>query len=311
MISNPASLPSLKEVLHREGTAKIDDELHGNIVSHLHEVCRRTVDKELLLYQMWHNVWQQYCAIASESQLEELANHAEEGLPLLLSSRPGAEAMIRLLGVSSAKIKRHLCRALKGQWKTLATNEVDYVVLMRLVDTVDDTVLLSKTMFAELGDEMRALAFDKHGSKVLVHILTMDADPKRRRRVMTPYELGQLAIAAPVSRKELSLRCLEVCPKVTMKLRTEFESARAVAEFAADVSARTVLVEYLARTSEEAVVSALLQAVSDALQQGHELKNFHYVLAALKNADKEGILKLGGEGFSSRLEKILPQDRRL
>jgi len=188
---------------------------------------------------------------------------------------------------------------------------VDYVVLMRLVDTVDDTVLLSKTMFAELGDEMRALAFDKHGSKVLVHILTMDADPKRRRRVMTPYELGQLAIAAPVSRKELSLRCLEVCPKVTMKLRTEFESARAVAEFAADVSARTVLVEYLARTSEEAVVSALLQAVSDALQQGHELKNFHYVLAALKNADKEGILKLGGEGFSSRLEKILPQDRRL
>merc|ERR1712060_19661 len=100
---------------------------------------------------------------ASESQLKDLAEKCMAGAPYLLSSKPGAEALLRLLGVTNAKHRKAFLRDLKGKFSALATNSVDYLIMMRLANTVDDTVLLGKTMLAEWKDELETICFDKYG----------------------------------------------------------------------------------------------------------------------------------------------------
>ena len=84
------------------------------------------------------------------------------------------QALLRLLGVANAKQRKTFCRDVKGKFAALAMNSVDYVarcsgrfsvidatkvadvhqVMIRLATTVDDTVMLSKTMLAEWIKEL-------------------------------------------------------------------------------------------------------------------------------------------------------------
>merc|ERR1719382_1252029 len=119
------------------------------MMENLREVVEKAVDKELLGFDIVHLIFQAFCEDASEAQLKDLADKCMAGAPYLLSSKPGAEALLRLLGVATAKHRRSLLRDLKGKFVALATNSVDYTVMMRLLNTVDDTVCLGKTVLAE------------------------------------------------------------------------------------------------------------------------------------------------------------------
>merc|ERR1719321_1095076 len=138
-----------------------------NMRSHLAEVVEKVVEKELLGIDLVHLVLQAHCELASESQLKELAEKCMAGAPLLLSSKPGAEAVLHLLGVATAKQRKSFCKDLKNKFVALTTNSVDYTVMMRLLSTVDDTVMLEKSMLAELTADLGAICFDKYGHKVL------------------------------------------------------------------------------------------------------------------------------------------------
>lgn len=136
-------------------------------MSHLREAVEKVVDKELLGCDITHFLFQAYCEHCTEDQLKDVAAKCMPGAPYLLSSKPGAEALLRVLGVVNAKQRKDFCRELKGKFAALASNAVDYVVMIRMACTVDDTVLLSKTMLAELIPELPTLCFDKYGHKVV------------------------------------------------------------------------------------------------------------------------------------------------
>merc|ERR1719281_890015 len=125
-----------------------------------------------------------FTSIATEDELKDLIDRVVEGIPHLLASKPGVNAFVRLLGVASAKHRKGIIKALKGQWVNLAKNDVDMVVVLRLLTTVDDTVLLNKAVLAELEPAVAELAVHEVGRKVLLAILAgID------KRYLTPSEL--------------------------------------------------------------------------------------------------------------------------
>jgi len=161
--------------------------------------------------------------------------------------------VLRLLGVASAKERKEFCRELKGKFRDLATNGVDYLVMLRLATTVDDTVLLKKTMLAEWLGELKEMCFDKYGHRVLSWIFRPD-DP----HLFSPYERASLALPAPGSLKKPETRRQELLQELRIPLRNILLNAPLQA--AADINAKNVLTAYLSADWDAELVEALVAA---------------------------------------------------
>eukprot|EP01052_Picozoa_sp_SAG31_P057036 SAG31_NODE_16660_length_701_cov_0.774086_2_plen_158_part_01 len=62
-------------------------------------------------------------------------------------------------------------KGLKGQWSALAIREYGHRVVMRALDTVDDTTMLNKSVVADLLEDIGRISQQKHGRRVILHML--------------------------------------------------------------------------------------------------------------------------------------------
>lgn len=249
---------TLKQVLHAED---LTQEQRGTIMSHLREAAERAVDKELLANDIVHLVFEAFCADASEAQLRNLADKCMAGVPYLLSSKPGAEALLRLLGVATSKERKELCRELKGKFHALAMNGVDYLVMMRLTTTVDDTVLMVKTVLAEWLTDLPTLCFDKYGHRVLAWIFRPD-DP----HLFSPYERKCMGLPSPTSLKAAETRRQELLRALRAPVRSVLLDGPLKA--AADVHAKNLLTAFLAADWDGELIDALVKAAEQEATKG-------------------------------------------
>lgn len=251
----PGSQP-LRQLLR---STELTEKQRKEVQTHLLEAAERTIDKELLGYDIVHLLFQALCDVASETQLTELAEKCMPGAPYLLSSKPGAEALLRLLGIANAKQRKALCKDLKGKFADLAKNAVDYVVMIRLATTIDDTVLLVKSMIAEFIQDIEELCFDKYGHKVLSWMFRPDD-----KHLFSPYERECIALPAPTSMKAPETRQQELVRAIKPSVRKVF-LARPL-EAAADLQAKDLLAAYLASDWDAELLEALLVEAEQAAQ---------------------------------------------
>lgn len=251
----PGSQP-LRQLLR---SSELTEKQRKEVQQHLLEAAERAIEKELLGYDIVHLLFQALCDVASETQLTELAEKCMGGAPYLLSSKPGAEAILRLLGVANAKQRKALCKDLKGKFADLAKNAVDYVVMIRLATTVDDTVLVVKSMITEFIQDIDELCFDKYGHKVLSWLFRPDD-----KHLFSPYERECVALPAPTSLKAPETRQLELVRAIKPSIRKVF-LARPL-EAAADLHAKDLLAAYLASDWDVELLEALLVEAEQAAQ---------------------------------------------
>eukprot|EP00927_Polykrikos_kofoidii_P050078 TRINITY_DN44020_c0_g1_i1.p1 TRINITY_DN44020_c0_g1~~TRINITY_DN44020_c0_g1_i1.p1 ORF type:complete len:659 (-),score=134.10 TRINITY_DN44020_c0_g1_i1:288-2264(-) len=235
------------------------------MLQHLTEAVERAVDKELLGVDIVHILFQTYCELATESQLRDLAEKCMAGAPYLLSSKPGAEAALRLLGVANAKQRKALCKDLKGKYVALATNPVDYTVMMRFASTVDDTVMIGKSMLSEWIGELSTLVFEKYGHKVLVWLLRPD-DP----HFFSPYERECLALPSPTSMKAAETRRQELVRTLRPPLRTALQAEPL--KIAADLHAKNVLTAYLTADWDGEILESLVAAAEAEVASNNDVE---------------------------------------
>eukprot|EP00434_Breviolum_minutum_P013393 symbB.v1.2.011800.t1/scaffold773.1/size166002/9 len=234
----PSSQP-LRKVLQAED---LTEQQKKSIAQHLEEAVEKAIEKELLGLDIVHLLLQAFCEIATDSQLTQLAEQCMDGAAYLLSSKAGAEALLRLLGIANAKQRKAFCRDLKGKFAALAKNSVDYVVMIRLLTTVDDTVMLSKSM------DMEDLCFDKYGHKVLAWLLQPDD-----HHLFSPYERKCALLPSPTSLKAPEARRQELMRMLNVFLQKPLEAA-------GDNSAKDLLVAFLATDWDEELIAAILAA---------------------------------------------------
>lgn len=245
----PSSQP-LRKVLQAED---LTEQQKKSIAQHLEEAVEKAIEKELLGLDIVHLLLQAFCEVATDSQLTQLAEQCMDGAAYLLSSKAGAEALLRLLGIANAKQRKALCRDLKGKFAALAKNAVDYVVMIRLATTVDDTVMLSKSMVAEWLQDIEDLCFDKYGHKVLAWLLQPDD-----QRLFSPYERKCVALPSPTSLKAPEARRQELVRMLKPAIRGVF--LQKPLEAAGDNSAKDLPTAFLAADWDEELIAAILTA---------------------------------------------------
>mmetsp|Transcript_66693 Transcript_66693/g.217063 ORF Transcript_66693/g.217063 Transcript_66693/m.217063 type:complete len:382 (+) Transcript_66693:65-1210(+) len=253
----PGSKP-LRELVAAKSDLSAED--RKTVMSHLREAVDKAVDKELLGYDIVHLLFQAFCEHADEAQLKDLAEKCMAGAPYLLSSKPGAEALLRLLGVISAKHRKGFLKDIKGKFAALAMNSVDYLVMMRLCSTIDDTVLLGKTMLAEWIPELESICFDKYGHRVLTWLLCPGD-----KHLFSPYERESLGLPAPTAIKESDKRRQELVRVLRPALRKVLQGDPLKA--AADLCAKNLLIAYLSDDWDAELVESLLKACEQAAEK--------------------------------------------
>lgn len=159
--------------------------------THLDEVVDRIVDKELLDRPITHSLLALHARLleadsantnsTGEQGATLMREFVEKRLPIdacphLLQTKCGVEALMRYLGYFSAKQKKTIVKLLKGKFLDMANNNVCYLLVMRLLQVVDDTVMSQKQILQELlekpaepverkGDEKLEDGFEEKAEK--------------------------------------------------------------------------------------------------------------------------------------------------
>ena len=80
-------------------------------------------------------------------------------------------ALFRLLSYGNPKDRKGIMEGLKGQWNGLAIRAYGHHVVMRALDTIDDTTMLNKSVVADLLEDIGSVCSQKHGRRVILHVL--------------------------------------------------------------------------------------------------------------------------------------------
>jgi len=238
-----------------------------------------------------------------ETQQKELVGVMRDQAVHMMHTRDGARIACGCLRYGDAKDRKALLKALKGFVAKAAQDAHGALVICAAVEAVDDTVLLSKGVLAELLADLTSLALHAHGALPLLQLLA-----PRQSRYFTPEQFLILGEISAASKKDPAVRRAEL-------LKTALPALLAHAAQNADELARShiggaVLFEVARVAAEEAgrTDSADESAgIVDAAAAASGLASLLAALAAAAPATDGGRTALMADPYGARLLKRVVQ----
>ncbi|KAL9184304.1 hypothetical protein ACHAXT_002390 [Thalassiosira profunda] len=210
--SNAPALPTLAAFV-----ASNPDKKEATL-AHLQSLLQKGLDKSLTGFAYFHALLLDYASVASPNDVRSflapaLAEHALH----LLSTRAGTKVVCECFAYGTVKERKKMLKCLKGYARSSLRHRDAYLAILRVCDVMDDTVLVNKTLLAELhrnpdaekkdgeeegGDEETSpildLVLSDTGSKLFLLMLvskeeeeSTQGDEKkaaRWQRYLDPYE---------------------------------------------------------------------------------------------------------------------------
>ncbi|OII75427.1 uncharacterized protein cubi_01948 [Cryptosporidium ubiquitum] len=141
--------------------------------------------------------------------LTALLDQILEGFYNLLSTKEGVDSLIILLGFAKAQQRKKILKNIKKDILELAMNPVDYVLLLRLISTTDDTKILNEIIWNSLifeGELNKQILMNSFSIKLITYLLV----PQVNLRNFTQYEYWALNLESFTSLKSTQTRIQEM-----------------------------------------------------------------------------------------------------
>ncbi|ETW01611.1 hypothetical protein H310_06245 [Aphanomyces invadans] len=142
------------------------------ILTHVADVLNRMVDKQLLGLAFVQALMLEYLTVASTDQVNAMIPNIRDAAVALLATRAGAKVVVVCLSLGNAKDRKRVIKTLKDKVLEACNHISGYLVLLRVLDVLDDTVLVQKSVLSELQDHWLDVALHQNGSKVLLQLLS-------------------------------------------------------------------------------------------------------------------------------------------
>lgn len=159
------------------------------VMTYLASILNKMVDKQLLGLAFSQKLMWEYLAHASYDESSAMIPNIRDGALALLSTTPGARAVSHCIAYGQAKDRKRVIRALKGKVLDACNHPSGFLVISRLLDVVDDTVTIQKSILVELVPKLAQVMLHPHGMKVMLQLLS-----PRNKRFFTPDELECFAV---------------------------------------------------------------------------------------------------------------------
>lgn len=127
----------------------------------------------------------------------------------ILHTKEGAQVAMFCLMYASPKDRKAMLKTMKPFVVKICKEEYGHMVMLRMFDVVDDTVLMSKAILTEIVKEMEDIAKDKFGRRVILYLLA-----GRSPKYISPQSIDLLAkgdlVRANTSKKDAAVRSAEL-----------------------------------------------------------------------------------------------------
>jgi len=114
---------------------------------------------------------------SSVAENEAMIDALKDNLVRVVHSKEGVKVACHCLAYGSPKVRKAIVKSMKGYVLKIAMEQHGHVVLLRLFDVLDDTVLVAKSILSELKPHLLQLSEDRFGRLVLLFLLS----PKNKR----------------------------------------------------------------------------------------------------------------------------------
>jgi len=176
----------------------------------------------------------------------------------ILHTKEGAQVAMLCLLHASPKDRKAILKTMKPFVTKICKEEYGHMVMLRMFDVVDDTVLVSKAILAEIIKEMEDIAKDKFGRRVILYLLV-----GRSPKYISPQNIELLAkgdaVRASTSKKDAAVRSAELLGYISPAL-ISLISTKAKALIKEPLASQVVLETMLhAVGDKKPAVNALLE----------------------------------------------------
>jgi len=264
-----------------------------------------------------HNLIYEYILYTGGKDCGELfASLKEFPIELFYTSKSGCHVAMYIIWSSNPKEKKAIIKQIKTTGATcdLATSEYGYLILLALFDSVDDTVLIKKTIIPEILNNMDKIAMDEYGRKVILSLVAW-----RDTSYFHPQDIKLLKRGNSIKecKKDDDLRTKELASTVSDHFLKHIKEAP---EFwLHNGSVAMVLLGILKSGSGEKLKEAMTSVASylvdtsnkisdnDNIIPMYEHAGLHMVLRKIIGSDKI-LIKNSETTFSEILSSLLTKD---
>ncbi|PWW76023.1 ARM repeat-containing protein [Tuber magnatum] len=157
--------PTLKELLERS------PEKRAVIMKSLFDQIDGVIKKGATIFTILHKAMLEYMLNVRPGTTEatEFIELVKEHVADIAFTKDGSQVAIRCMALGTAKDRKVMLKALKSEAISLARHEYGYLVLLSIFETVDDTVLVAKSLLPEFQKRLQELACDKYGRTPLLY----------------------------------------------------------------------------------------------------------------------------------------------
>ncbi|KAF3939539.1 hypothetical protein ABW19_dt0209888 [Dactylella cylindrospora] len=183
------------------------------IMKSLFELITQMVEKNMTFLTILHKAMLEYILNVrpDTSEATELIELVKEHLGNIAFSKDGAQVIMRCFAWGSAKDRKLMLKNLKPSIQDLYADENGCMVLVAIFDVVDDTVLVSKTVFPEIQAKLDDGTAATHA---IARIPLLYPLAGRETRLMHPQKVKILEeideIRAKTSKKDPKVRMQEL-----------------------------------------------------------------------------------------------------
>ena len=164
------------------------------IMSYLYGLINQLIQKKLTGFTMLHDAMLQYfqnTKPSSEEASEFICNlQSDEESDLLknLAFTPsGSQVVCFALASGTAKDRRHILKAYKNVVELMAYDPFGYKILLTIYDVVDDTVMVSKSIIAELISRASSKSTEEQIRKQHETIASLAMHNTARTTILYPF----------------------------------------------------------------------------------------------------------------------------
>ncbi|EDO42548.1 predicted protein [Nematostella vectensis] len=162
------------KTLDNRNLAKIlaeQPEKKDEILRNLKEALGPLTDKSVITHNIVHRVLSEYMTFADDNAKSEMIEAIKECVVLILHTHDGSRVAMHCLWNGSTKDRKTILKTFKTYIPKICKEEYGHLVMLSLFDVVDDTVLVKKIIFPEIIANLKDIAQDTYGRKVLLYLL--------------------------------------------------------------------------------------------------------------------------------------------
>ena len=151
---SPSHSMTLSSILQKQKDEQMGDWMNQQqgIVKFFHErVIQKGHEKKLYSFSFYQQLlWEYISYVPIKMDIRILATNLCDHTLALLSTRAGAKVVAECIAYGTPKERKRIIKSLKGFVRSTALHSDAYVVILRLLESTDDTVLIQKSILGEL-----------------------------------------------------------------------------------------------------------------------------------------------------------------